>query len=79
MTLEALPEWSQFGLAGLIVAAMFWLLWNVIKSSMERFDTVMKEHREERSEWRKSSESRDDKLERTLSEVTRALHQNSPK
>ena len=34
--------WSQFGLAGIVIGAMFWLVLFVLKS-----------HKEERLEWRK--------------------------
>lgn len=39
---DPLSLWSQFGLAGIVIGAMFWLILTVLKS-----------HKEERCEWRR--------------------------
>lgn len=79
MNITNVGEWAQFGLGGLVIAALFALLWKIVHGALGRFDTVMSEHRKERDEWRRSSEQRDDKLERALHELSRSLSPRNSK
>jgi hypothetical protein len=66
-------EWSQFGLGGVVIGAMFWLVWTMGK----RQDLQSKLHRDERAEWRGSQEHRDREMTGALTELTRALRGES--
>lgn len=67
--------WSQFGLSGLVIGALFFILWRVATGALSRFDTVINDHRQERKEWRESAERRDGNLEKALQEVAREIRE----
>jgi uncharacterized membrane protein len=61
--------WAQFGLGGLVIGAMFGVLWYIVKM-----------HREERKEWRDDiekfvarSEESDKQVSRVVEELTKAI------
>ncbi|MBE0434645.1 MAG: hypothetical protein IBX56_02445 [Methylomicrobium sp.] len=57
--------WSQFGLSGLVIAALFALIWFLVR-----------EHRAERSEWIVAYREQADKMldaQRESNDVTRTL------
>lgn len=62
-------DWAQFGLAGVVIAALFWL----VVSYGKRQDVQEAAHRDERREWRESEERRTEKLEAALNALTEAL------
>lgn len=53
-----LGDWSQFGLAGLVIAALFW---------MQIADK--KSHKEERKEWRDAITPRLDRIEKAMDDL----------
>ena len=62
MPIETSGDWAQFGIAGLVIFALFASLWKMLG-----------EHRAERNEWRQSAEKREEKTERALTELTRVI------
>ena len=76
---ETMP-WSDFGIAGMVIAVMIWIVRRALDRSdamqaehREEREEVLKQHREERAEWRAASERREDKTEKVLAELTEAL------
>jgi hypothetical protein len=62
-------EWGQFGLAGLTIGALFWLVWHLGK----RYDAQAKLHRDERKEWRDDANARHADMARALDGLTDAI------
>ncbi|MEO1530279.1 MAG: hypothetical protein AAFX06_33220 [Planctomycetota bacterium] len=50
--------WAQFGLAGLVIAALFGVLGLIVKWAVGHITSQATTHREERAEWRASDERR---------------------
>lgn len=48
---DVLP-WGEFGLAGLVIGALFAFIVFVIRTGMTRLDEIHQAHRDERTEWR---------------------------
>ena len=73
MLAEVTTDWSQFGLAGLVIGALFTVLFLFVKAAISRLEEMDSIHREERQEWRHTFERRDDKLESVLDRLTEAV------
>lgn len=57
-------DWAQFGLSGLVIAAMFVTLFFVVRM-----------HRDERKEWREDSNKRAEKTDDVIKEFTTAINE----
>lgn len=55
-------SWTEFGISGMVIGALFSGLWY-----------VMKNHREERKEWREDANSRQDKTDKVIKDLTKAI------
>jgi len=66
-------EWGQFGLGGVVIGALFWLIWTMGK----RTDAQLERHGKERTEWRESQEKRDSDMSAALQGLTEAIWQSS--
>lgn len=73
MKFSHVEEFAQFGLAGLVILALFFVLYQLINGAMKRYDSVMSEHRSERKEWRESEDKRSERMDRTLNELTASI------
>lgn len=75
----ALAPWAEFGLAGLMIGALFFTLILIVKWMIRQTEAMAETHREERREWRDSAreERRDtsDKMAATVGELTRAIQE----
>ena len=76
--------WSQFGLAGLVIFALFAILVTVVWFTVKRFDAIDERstehskdihmmHKEEREEWRQSSSKQLDKFEHAISRLADSI------
>ena len=65
-------EWGQFGLGGVVIGALFWLIWTMGK----RTDAQLERHGKERTEWRESQERRESDITTALQELTQAIWQS---
>jgi len=63
MPAEPLGPWMEFGLPGLVIGALFFLLWWTI-------NTTSKTHKEERTEWRADANIRQEKTDVVIKELT---------
>jgi len=73
--LTNLTPWQQFGLAGLVIGALFCLVgWLIHANSKERKET-RDDHREERKEWIEASNRNTDKVETVIKELTVAIRE----
>lgn len=68
-------QWAQFGLAGLVIAVLFFILWSLIKKFLdyihlqhETVNQLQEAHRGERREWLETQERAIDKLTQAISE-----------
>jgi hypothetical protein len=68
-----LSDFTEYGLAGLVIAALLYL----INKYIEDTKVMRKEHREERKEWNESQEKRDEKLERAITGLEAAFREQS--
>ncbi len=64
---------SDFGLAGLVIASLFYLIHKFI----EDMRAVRAEHKDERTEWRVSQEHRDERMDQTITGLTIAIQEQS--
>lgn len=71
-------KWAQFGISGLVIAALFGVLWMAIKTVPAKFESISDKHeatireladghRAERGEW-KAEASEDRKISREVAE-----------
>jgi len=78
--------WSQYGLSGLVIFALFicmaFIVWLSMKSATLQTAAFVAEvndskirHHEERKEWRESNERTADKLQEAIKELTNSLRQ----
>lgn len=68
--------WAEFGLAGLVIMALFILLgWTIYLSNKER-DRTSATHKEERTEWRESSERQVEKLGNAIDGISSAIREH---
>lgn len=79
---------ADYGLAGLVIAGLFFTLKNLITIGLEKlevltaryaedFRRIQDEHRNERTEWRESEERRHEKLDSTIIGLTNAIHEQN--
>lgn len=64
---------SDFGLAGLVIASLFYL----IHKFLEDTKAVRDEHKSERTEWRLSQEHRDDQLFSAINKLTLVIEEQN--
>ncbi len=76
MAIAQLSEWKEFGLAGIVIGALFVILGVIVRWLVAHIDKQATEHRTERSEWRTSSEAqlaRSDEMAREFTSTLRGL------
>ena len=77
-------QWAEFGLAGLVILALFTVLGllgkvfatkfeNVAKDNREAFKDIQNQHLEERKEWRSDDAARQAASDRVIAELTQAV------
>lgn len=59
-----LADWTQFGVLGAVVGALFWLLTHTLSS-----------HKEERTEWRTDASTRSEKTDAVIKDLTQAIRE----
>jgi len=70
MTPESISNWSEFGLAGMVIAVLFASLFVVVKWLIAHIDKQAERHQEERSEWRDSNNEVMRKVEQAVVEIS---------
>ena len=84
MNTSSLTDWSNFGLAGMVIGALFALLWVSGKLIIRQFDkiTIMYsdnlkqmniEHTQERERWNQRYEDLCKRIEASLNHVAKAI------
>ena len=68
-----IEQWSQFGLAGLVIFALFTTLFVIVRWLIAHIDKQAVEHRSERAEWRSSSEKTNENITRTVDELSKSI------
>jgi len=75
-----IAPWAEYGIAGLVIAALLGFLWLFLKRQADHIDSQqqhMREkddlHRSERAEWRKEADARAEKLNQSLDTLTDAI------
>ena len=79
--------WAQFGLAGLVIFALFTALVTIVIFTIKRLDKIDKrntdayltqssEHRTERREWREGSNRQADRFENALNNIAIGMRDN---
>lgn len=72
--------WAQFGLAGLVIATLFGVLWKFGTRLIDTFETQIErligDHQRERGEWREGYEKQSEGMNNALSELTQAIRDN---
>ncbi len=68
------PEiWSQFGLAGLVIFALFGLVVLLVYKNMDAIKSQASEHKSERREWRESNGRQADRFENAVNNLVAGL------
>lgn len=70
-------EWGQFGLAGLVIFALFVALIVIVKWLVTHIDKKDEHHKEERNEWKATVVTSNDKIEGALHELSSSLREMS--
>lgn len=77
-------DWAQFGLAGLVIGALFFCMWKIVTHGIDRVDVIDKRHTEtiekihdshktERTEWRESSDKNQSEIKAVVEELTNVV------
>lgn len=66
-------DWSQFGLAGVVIGALFFSLVIVIRWMVAHIDKTNERHHLERSEWRQSAEQMAIRVEQAMHAINDAI------
>lgn len=51
MDAETITRWSEFGLAGIVIGALFFALFIIIKWLINHVERISERHSQERREW----------------------------
>ena len=73
--LSQIEQWKEFGLAGLVILALFTALGVIVRWLISHIDKQAESHREERGEWREANEKTSDKFELTVKELTTVIRE----
>ena len=73
MSPDNIAHWSEFGLAGLVIAVLFAALFVVVKWLIGHIDKQAERHHQERAEWRESSGDVAEKIEKAVAEVSNGI------
>lgn len=63
------PHWSDYGLAGLVIGALFAALFVIVKWLIGHIDRQADRHREERSEWRTQHDEVAKRVEKATEQI----------
>ncbi len=85
---ESVELWAQFGLAGLVIFALFFLLYQGVKIVTAKFEainaannevisTITTLHANERKEWRDESSKHNDKLAMALDGLSKNVQEQT--
>lgn len=79
-------DWAQFGLAGLVILALFSGFYSFSKQHQEERSEWLAtsekqriEFQAERKEWKLSAEKRDEKIEQVIKELTQVIREQQPR
>ena len=78
--------WTEYGLAGMVIAALFATLFAIAKMGIAKFEVIDARHdetvkmldanhREERREWQADAWRREEQLQQTISGLTDAVEE----
>lgn len=68
-------QWSEFGLAGLVIGVLFAALFVIVKWLIAHIDKQAERHTKERSEWRQSSDDVASRVEKSVDEISRGIRE----
>ena len=75
MFLMQVNGWEEFGLAGLVIGALFAALFIIVKWLINHIDKQAETHREERAEWRESSTGVVEKVDSSVKDLHTGITQ----
>ena len=75
MAQETIGDWSQFGLAGAVIGALFFSLVLVIRWMVGHIDKQAERHHSERSEWRTENKDIVARVEKATGEVAEGIQE----
>lgn len=68
-----ISPWSQFGLAGLVIGALFFALLVIIRWMVAHIDKTNERHAMERAEWRQAGDKMVDRIEHAMVAINEAI------
>ena len=68
-------QWSEFGLAGLVIGVLFAALFIIVKWLIAHIDKQAERHKDERAEWRQSSDEVASRVEKSVDEISRGIRE----
>jgi len=77
--MEEISGWSEFGLAGLVVAALFSIMFIIVKWLIAHIDKEAERHQSERSEWREVSKDAVEGVETAVDKMSDRIQDLSHK
>lgn len=66
-------HWQELGIAGVVIAALFGVIWFLLKQASEERKDTRDCHREERSEWREHHKEHSERLEKAVDKLADAV------
>lgn len=70
---ENVSHWAEFGLAGLVIAALFGALFVIVKWLIAHIDKQAETHRAERHEWQAQSGAVAERVEKATEEISQGI------
>ena len=61
--------WAQFGLAGLVIGALFFVLVLIVKWLVSHIDKQAETHKQERADWTSSTDKKSEEFRQTTEKV----------
>ena len=70
-------HWQELGIVGVVIAALFGVLYYQLRESAKERKETRDCHREERTEWREGHKDFSERLEASVNKLTDAIHELS--
>lgn len=70
---SSISKWAEFGLAGLVIFALFVALFFIVKWLISHIDKQAEAHREERKEWRDQTTAVSDKINASVDQLNDSI------
>lgn len=71
--MNEVSPWAEYGLVGLVLFALFSLLVWVVRGIVAHLDTAEARHRDERREWKREADTREEKLRFVVDKLADAV------